>query len=491
LFYNVPIRKKISSSGNDQFAKIFDIISKYAIHNHKISFTLKKFGENNSIKSQPSETPIDAIRIIFGNSVAKALIHVFVDNIGLKFKMIGYISKADFDAGKKSQLILFINHRLVESKSLKRALFGDIYKKILADSHPFIYMAIEIAPENVDVNVSPTKHEVHFLNEELIVESIKSVVEETLLQSNQTRVLYAQQLLPGAPKVSFETSKTEKDRLYAKDMIRTDPKEQSIVKFLKRDNDFDASISQIMPALKKPRMAPSSLDTISNLLAEAVDRADTGLMHQIRKLKFVGSASRRKSLIQCENLLYLVDNRRFAEELFYQALLKSFSNFNAIEFKKPLKIKDLVTIAKSLKAHKPEDSEIVDKTLERLMDIRELLGDYFKISINDEGELLSIPILVPNYAPLMAELPTFITRLGRSFDYEDEKASLQSICKELAQFYSKWSLRTSEKEHNRLMEDVIFHRIRLFLFPPKEFLSNGTILKLTSLQDLYKVFERC
>ena len=50
LFYNVPQRKQILKSPTDEYQKIFDIVSKYSIHNSNVGFVLKKFGEPNALR---------------------------------------------------------------------------------------------------------------------------------------------------------------------------------------------------------------------------------------------------------------------------------------------------------------------------------------------------------------------------------------------------------------------------------------------------------
>lgn len=51
---------------------------------------------------------------------------------------------------------------------------------------------MEIAPQNVDVNVHPTKHEVHFLHEDSVIESVQKHVESKLLGSNSSRTFFTQ-----------------------------------------------------------------------------------------------------------------------------------------------------------------------------------------------------------------------------------------------------------------------------------------------------------
>jgi DNA mismatch repair protein MLH1 len=65
-------------------------------------------------------------------------------------------------------------------------------------THPFVYLSLSLAPKNVDVNVHPTKREVHFLHEDKIVELVSQSLEQALAGANSSRVFHTQALLPGA-----------------------------------------------------------------------------------------------------------------------------------------------------------------------------------------------------------------------------------------------------------------------------------------------------
>ncbi|XP_015667223.1 DNA mismatch repair protein Mlh1 [Protobothrops mucrosquamatus] len=243
LFYNVATRRKAFKNPSEEYAKILDVVSRYAIHNSGISFSVKKQGDTVAdIRTLSSNTTIDNIRCVFGNAVSRELIEVGCEDATLAFKMKGFVTNANYSM-KKCIFLLFINCRLVESTALRRAI-ETVYAAYLPKStYPFLYISLEIAPQNVDVNVHPTKHEVHFLHEDSILECVQQHIECKLLGSNSSRMYFTQTLLPAITAPSTEIVKSTKssaiqgnEKVYAHQKIRIDSRDQKLDAFLQPVN---------------------------------------------------------------------------------------------------------------------------------------------------------------------------------------------------------------------------------------------------------------
>jgi DNA mismatch repair protein MLH1 len=68
-----------------------------------------------------------------------------------------------------------------------------LYSYFLPGSYPFVYLSLSLDPRNVDVNVHPTKHEVHFLHQDDIVEAVQKEIDAKLMASNRSRAYYTHQ----------------------------------------------------------------------------------------------------------------------------------------------------------------------------------------------------------------------------------------------------------------------------------------------------------
>ncbi|XP_051624554.1 DNA mismatch repair protein Mlh1 isoform X2 [Manacus candei] len=109
LFYNVNTRRKALKNPNEEYAKILEVVSRYAIHNSGISFSVKKQGDTVSdVRTLSNASTVDNIRSIFGNAVSRELIEVGCEDANLAFKMKGYITNANYSV-KKCIFLLFIN----------------------------------------------------------------------------------------------------------------------------------------------------------------------------------------------------------------------------------------------------------------------------------------------------------------------------------------------------------------------------------------------
>lgn len=193
--------------------------------------------------------------------------------------------------------------------------------------HAFAYISLEINPSNIDVNVHPTKHEVHFLYEDEIVEKIKVKLEAHLLGSNDTRTFYKQLKMPGASFSDSLTSdndnsfkSTTVERINPQNMIRTDNKEQSIKKFLHMDgvklNDSGCSVSlsgsstgsteaSFRDAAAAKKVKEIKLTSILNMQKKIENDCSVDIRKIVKEMVFVGVVDRVYALFQHETRLYL------------------------------------------------------------------------------------------------------------------------------------------------------------------------------------------
>lgn len=501
LFYNVPTRRNALKSPTEEYNKVLDVVKKYAIHNSKVGFSLKKQKEALSdINTPQNSTVTDNIRLIYGASIAKELIEIKDSDETLQFQFCGQITNVNY-SNKKLVFLLFINNRLVASSALK-AVIEQLYSLYLPKgSFPFIYLSLHLSPGNVDVNVHPTKHEVHFLHEEKIINKIRTVLENALLGSNASRVYYTQAKLPVTFASEVSEVKTQEDgkkKLYAQNTVRTDCLDQKLEKFFSDTTDKAEAKEKSDQSIKQPEKREIKLRSILQLKTDVENSLHDGLHNLIKNFVLVGFINQKQCLLQHETKLYLCNTENLVKELIYQLMLFNFANFGIIRLSTPVSIKELILFYIELNKEKWTETdgsidEIVNNMLSLLVERSDMLEDYFSIVIDNDGNICTLPLVLEKYLPDLCLLPDFLIRMCTEVDWDLEKPCLDGICREVSRFYSKISIDEDSEKNNWkwTTEHVLLSTMRNTLLPPSKFTQDGTILEIANLPDLYKVFERC
>ena len=107
--------------------------------------------------------------------------------------------------------------------------------------------------------------------------------------------------------------------------------------------------------------------------------------------------------------------------LFYQLALKEFHNYGVLEMDPPVPIQELLEVAceddviPESAAGSKED--LVVEIMDVLAEHAPMLQEYFNLKIDDDGNLLTLPLLLAGHSPLMGKLPLFLMRLGTEVSF--------------------------------------------------------------------------
>ena len=449
------------------------------------------------------------------------------------FEADGLVSNANYN-GKKTTFLLFINHRSVESTAIKRAIEQTYSSFLPKGGKAFVYLSLTIDPIRVDVNVHPTKREVAFLNEDEIVDVVCEEIRRGLGKVDTSRSFLTQSVLSGGktPSISKSYSIPEESpsnatsgqrpatvrpsagKVYENNLIRTDAKARKITSMLQKAQSTSSANDEPIHGVVNYEYTDRDpticrLTTIKELRLAVREDIHGELTETIANHTFVGVVDddKRIAAIQGGVKLFLVDYGILSAEFFYQLGLTDFGNFGAIRLDPPLNLRELLAIgSEQMRGLEPESSgldwpEIIDTVANHLLSRSDMLSEYFNMEISSEGDLLSIPLLLKDYMPCLAKLPTFLLRLGPHVDWKDEKACFQTFLRELASFYIPESLPPvgdkaldGELENRRTVVHGALENVLFPAFKSRLVATNGLskgMVEVANLKGLYRVFERC
>ncbi|XP_077249741.1 MUTL-homologue 1 [Tasmannia lanceolata] len=463
LFYNMSARRKTLQNSNEDYSKIVDLISRFAIHNVNVSFSCRKHGANRAdVHTAGTCSKLDAVKSVYGVSVAHGLMEITAsddDPSRSVFKMDGFISDANYTA-KKTTMVLFINDRLVDCTALKRAIEVVYAATLPKASKPFIYMSIVLPSEHVDVNIHPTKREVSFLNQESLIENIQSEVESKLRNSNTTRTFHTQTAYPSTPgllssrkdsQVNSLSPGEKSQKVPVHKMVRTDSQDPfgRMHAYLQDrpsgQNEKKSDLASVRSAVRQRRNPKETADltSIQQLLSDVDCNTHSGLLDIVKHCTYIGMADDIFALLQHGTLLYLVNVVTLSKELMYQQVLRRFAHFNAIQLSDPAPLPELIVMAlkeEDMESESDENDDLKEKIAEMDTELlkkkAELLQEYFCIYIDQQGNLTRLPVILDQYTPDMDHVPEFALILGNDVDWEDEKECFQSISAALGNFYA-------------------------------------------------------
>ncbi len=165
LFYNTPARKKFLKSTHTELYHIIDTVTRLAIPNPEIAFTLTV--DNQDTMNLASASGVrERLVQIFGIDFIAGLTEMQHEGSGIAFH--AFVSDHQNFRKSKGHQFIFINRRPVREPSIAHAVYKAFEGILPQDRHPIYVILLTVDPHTVDVNVHPTKREVRFSEKETI-----------------------------------------------------------------------------------------------------------------------------------------------------------------------------------------------------------------------------------------------------------------------------------------------------------------------------------
>ena len=406
LFYNLPARLKFLKSPKTEFAYISELIQSLALVHPDVAFELKNNGKV-TLKTTGQNDLAQTVKEVFSDEVVKNLRPVLKTDKISNLKISGLISTPDYTRASKKDYYMYVNSRIVKCPIFQKSI-DMAYKNLIGSRYPFIILNLEIPPEDVDVNVHPTKKEVRYKNPNQIFNFIHSAIDMALsgyVEKEQPQVI--QEEVAEQAELQLEVQQEIKQ-------LQVINKTRPMMNFQPQNSDDvyvsnNQNLSYVFEEPKKEETPKTSVikefpkHEQARFVAPSVPEVEDVIIGQYKKTYI---------LIEKEEGLEIVD-QHIAEERYIYEKLKQSKNIDC----QLLFISDVLEVS-------PSDKELLEHNRDKLAKFG------YEIEFMSDHEVIfkKVPQILSKVAPkeILADI---LENISGDIDNIEEKILITTSCK--------------------------------------------------------------
>jgi DNA mismatch repair protein MutL len=188
LFFNTPVRRKFLRTMATEIGHICESFTRLALAYPTLQLTLRHNGRG--VYEVPASAGLrDRLGLFFGPEVRDRLYAVEARQGPVTLR--GYIADPSCERGTAKMQYLFVNGRWIRDRSLSHALQEAYRGLLMTGRYAVAFLFLELPPNQLDVNVHPTKVEVRFRDGQALHHLVFAAVRERLRAENLTARLQA------------------------------------------------------------------------------------------------------------------------------------------------------------------------------------------------------------------------------------------------------------------------------------------------------------
>lgn len=200
LFANMPARLKFLKSSRTEAGYIGDYVGKMILAKPDVSFRYESDGKT-VYESYGDGNLFNALFCVYGKNIADKLVPVEYDNGYMRVS--GFLGFPEIARSNRSFQTLFVNGRSIRSLSVSAAVAQAYDTRLMIGRFPFYVLNLYLAPQEVDVNVHPTKSEVRFADENRVFSNVAAAVRLSLASTQQHIESALDHVVPKQPDISI------------------------------------------------------------------------------------------------------------------------------------------------------------------------------------------------------------------------------------------------------------------------------------------------
>jgi DNA mismatch repair protein MutL len=195
LFISTPVRRKFLKSPSTEFAHIAEQFTRLALAHPNLHMVLRH--NDRVVYDLPAaDRLLDRLELFYGSELSRNLIPIEGEREGNR--LWGFVAHPSQTKPSRKGQYLFLNGRWIQDRTLQQALTEAFRGLIMVGRYPVAFLFLEVSPEEVDVNVHPTKSEVRFLDSQQLFRLVLATIRSKFLSMNLDSVLDVKGMQPGA-----------------------------------------------------------------------------------------------------------------------------------------------------------------------------------------------------------------------------------------------------------------------------------------------------